>query len=171
MTPEEFRKRFQDLASQYGPAVSTIAKVKNIDQDQWLCSLEDEDGQEIPAVRLRPVQSSNKSVLLLPAIGSFVLAVRVEDDEDWLIIACDKLERVGIYVEKTLLEIDKEGFLLKKENESLKAILSDLVGYIKAMSFTVSTTGSATAQSGATQILNNAADFETIETRINSLLK
>ncbi|OWP80254.1 hypothetical protein BWK63_11985 [Flavobacterium covae] len=171
MTPEEFRKRFQDLASQYGPAVSNIAKVKAIDKENWICTLEDEDGQEIPAVRLRPVQSSNKSILLLPSIGSYVLAVRIEDDEDWLVIACDKLEKVGIYVEETLLEIDKEGFLLKKENESLKAILSDLVSYIKAMSFTVSTTGTATAQSGATQILNNSADFETIETRLKTLLK
>ena len=45
---------------------------------------------------------------------------------------------------------------LKAENETLKALMTDLISAIKAMSFTVNTTGTAAAQSGSTTLLNNS---------------
>ena len=97
-----------------------------------------------------------------------MLAVRVEDDEDWMVIAADEIEKIGYYIGSTIFEIDATGFSFKKENESLKKLMVDLLGAIKAMSFTLTTPDTI---NGSTTLLNNSAQFTAIETRINQFLK
>ena len=94
-TPEQIRAALKEMAKNDGPAVSNIAKVKSVDETKATCVLVDEDGQEIFDVRLRPVLTGNKSFILVPKVGSYVLAVRVEDDEDWMVIASDEIDKVG----------------------------------------------------------------------------
>lgn len=170
-TAEQIRAGLKEMAKNDGPAVSCIAKVKSVDETKAICVLVDEDGQEIFNVRLRPVLTGNKSFILVPKEKSYVLAVRVEDDDDWMVIAADEIKKIGYYIGNTIIEIDATGFLFKKENETLKKIMVDLVGAVKAMSFVVNTTGTAAAQTGATNTLNNAVQFTAIETRINQFLK
>jgi len=170
-TPEQIRKGLEQMAKNDGPAVSNIAKVKSVDETKATCVLIDEDGQEIFDVRLRPVLTGKKSFILVPKVGSQVLAVRVEDDDDWMVIASDEIEKIGYYIGTMIFEIDAVGFLLKKENETLKKIMVDFIGAVKAMSFTVNTTGTAAAQAGSTTALNNTPQFTAIETRINQFLK
>jgi hypothetical protein len=167
-TAEQIRAGFQQMAKMNGPAVSNIAKVKSVDESKSICTLIDEDGQDILNVRLRPVLTGNKSFILVPKVGSYVLAIRVEDDDDWLVIAADEIEKVGYYIGNTIVEIDKSGFLFQKENETLKKIMSDFIGAVKAMSFTLTTPDTI---NGSTTLLNNAAQFTAIETRINQFLK
>jgi predicted nucleic acid-binding Zn-ribbon protein len=167
-TPEQIRQALKDMAKDHGPAVSNIAKVKSVDESTALCVLIDEDEQEILNVRLRPVLSDKKSFILVPKVGSYVLAVRVEDDDDWMIIAADEVTKVGYYIENTIIEIDAAGFLFQKENETLKKIMVDLITAIKAMSFLVTTPDTLT---GSTTTLNNVPQFTAIETRINQFLK
>lgn len=166
MTPEQIRNRLEQMAKAHGPAVSNIAKVKSVNESKAICVLEDEDGQEIPDVRLRPVLNGRKSFIQIPKVGTFVLAIRIEDDDDWMVIACDEIEKLVWYVGTTTFEIN-DGFLLKKDNETLKKLMSDLIEAIKAMSFTVTTPSGP----GATALLNNTAQFTNIETRFNQFLK
>ncbi len=167
-TAEQIREGLKRIAKNDGPAVSNIAKVKSVDELKAICTLIDEDGQEIFNVRLRPVLTGKKSFILVPKVGSYVLAVRVEDDDDWMIIASDEIEKIGYYIGNTIFEIDATGFSFKKENESLKKLMVDLLGAIKAMSFTLTTPDTI---NGSTTLLNNSAQFTAIETRINQFLK
>ena len=169
-TAEQIRDGLKKMAEAHGPAVSNIAKVKSVDETKATCTLIDEDDQEYYNVRLRPVLSGKKSFILVPKVGSYVLAIRVEDDDDWMIIAADEVTKIGCYVGSTIFEIN-EGFLLKKENETLKALMVDFIGAVKNMSFQVSTVGSATAQTGTTNTLLNLAQFTAIEARFNQFLK
>ena len=167
-TAAQIREAFEKMAKEGGPAVSNIAKVKSVDETKATCVLIDEDGQEFFNVRLRPVLTGNKSFILVPKVGSYVLAVRVEDDEDWMVIAADEIEKIGYYIGDTIFETDSTGFSFKKENESLKKLMVDLLGAIKAMSFTLTTPDTI---NGSTTLLNNSAQFTAIETRINQFLK
>lgn len=167
-TPEQIREGLQKMAKDNGPAVSNIAKIKSVDETKAVCVLVDEDGQEFFDVRLRPVLSDKKSFILVPKVGSYVLAVRVEDDDDWMVIAADEVTKVGYYIGNTIIEIDATGFLLQKENETLKKIMVDLVGAIKALSFTLTTPDTIT---GTTTAIVNLAQFESVEARINQFLK
>ncbi len=170
MTPEQIRNRLEQMAKAHGPTVSNIAKVKSVDETNATCILEDEDGQEIPNVRLRPVLNGKKSFIQIPKVGTFVLAIRIEDDDDWMVIGCDEIEKIVWYVGTTVFEI-KDGFLLKKGDETLKKIMLDLLKEIKLMSFALTTTGTATSQAGTTTTLVNIAQFTSIEGRFNQFLK
>ncbi len=81
-TEEQIREGFQKLAQKFGPAVSNIAIVKSVDEAKATCVLIDEDEQEYLDVRLRPVLNGKQSFLQVPKVGTYVLAIRIEDDDD-----------------------------------------------------------------------------------------
>lgn len=168
MTPEQIRNRIEEMAKAHGPAVSNIAKVKSVDEDKATCVLEDQDGQEIQDVRLRPVLNGKKSFIQIPKVGTFVLAIRIEDDEDWMVVACDEVTKFQFTIGNCELMFDATGFGLKKENETLKKIMIDLIEAIKNMSFTLATPDTLTGQ---TTLLNNLAEFVAVKTRVNTFLK
>ncbi len=170
-TAEQIRLALEQMAKSQGPEHSNLAKVKSVNQEKATCVLEDEDGQEILDVRLRPVLNGKNSFLQIPKVGTQVLAIRIENEDQWMVVACDEIDKVAWYCGNSVFEIDAQGFLLKKENETLKMIVVDLVNAIQSIQLTVSTTGTAAAQTGQTTSLVNTADFESIKTRINQFLK
>jgi hypothetical protein len=165
---EDIRRALEDMAKKAGPEVSNIAKVQSVNESAGTCVLVDDDGLEYFDVRLRPVQSSNKSFIMIPKIGSLVLTVRIEDADEWLVIACDEIEKVGYYIDGVVFEVDSDGFLLKKQNETLKQLMSDLLTAIEGMSFTVATPDFV---NGSTTAMVNVAQFSAIKTRFNQFLK
>jgi hypothetical protein len=162
-TAEQIREKLLEMAKSTGPAVSNIAKVKSVNQQKAICVLEDEDGQEIFDVRLRPVLNGKKSFLQIPKVGTYVLAIRIEDDEDWMVIACDEVDKVIWYVGRATFQMDDTGFLLKKENETLKLLMIDFIDAIKSMSFSTNV--------GPTISLINISQFISIENRFKNFLK
>jgi hypothetical protein len=161
-TPEQIRAGFKRMAKQDGPAVTNIAKVKSVDENKATCILVDEDDQEIYDVRLRPVLSGNKSFILVPKVGTYVLAVRVEDDEDWMIIAADEVTKVGYYVGKTIFELEDK-VNIEAGGESLGGLIDDLFAAIGNMVFVT--------PAGNTTLLVNTAEFLTLKTRFKKVLK
>ena len=152
----------ENMAKGHGPAVSNIAIVKSVDETQAVCVLIDEDDQEFYNVRLRPVLSGNKSFILVPKVGTYVLAIRVEDDEDWMVIAADEVEKVGYYVGDSILELTDK-LNVEAGGETLGGLVNDLFVAIGNMVF-VTPAGNTTA-------LVNTAEFLAIETRFKKLLK
>jgi hypothetical protein len=161
-TPEQIRERLEQMAKDSGPAVSNIAKVKSVDEAKATCTLVDEDGQEIFNVRLRPVLTGKKSFILVPKIGSFVLAVRVEDDDDWMVIAADEVTKVAYYVGSTTLELTDKVHI-KAGGENLADLIDDLFEAISKMIFTTNV--------GPTIKLVNQPEFESLRTKFKTLLK
>lgn len=124
-TVEQIRNRIEEMAKASGPAVSNIAKVKSVNQDKAICILEDEDGQEIIDVRLRPVLTGKKSFIQIPKIGTYVLTIRVEDDDHWMVIACDEIEKVEIYIDELKFELETAGVRITNKGENLKTVLNE----------------------------------------------
>ncbi len=161
-TPEQIRKGLEDMAKKHGPAVSNIAKVKSVDEANATCILIDEDGQEIFDVRLRPVLNGKKSFILVPKVGSSVLAVRVEDDDDWMVVGCDEITKVGFYLNDVEIEF-KEKIHLKANGENLANLINDLFAAIGNMVFIT--------PNGPTTALVNATEFEALKQRFTELLE
>lgn len=161
-TNEQIREAFEAMAKNSGPAVSNIAKVKSVDETKATCVLIDEDELEIFDVRLRPVVSDNKSFILVPKVGSFVLAIRVEDDDDWMVIASDEVTKVGYYVNNTIVELTDKVHI-EANGESLADLMNDLFAAIGNMVFTTN--------AGPTIKLINKPEFQALKTKFNKLLK
>jgi hypothetical protein len=162
MTSEQLRIGFEEMAKAHGPTVSNIAKVKSVNETKAICILEDEDGQEIPDVRLRPVLNGNKSFIQIPKVGTFVLAVRIEDDDDWMVIACDEITKVVYYVGKTVFELSDK-IQLKAGGENMANLIDALFTAIGNMVFTT--------DNGPTIKLINKAEFDNLKIKFNTLLK
>ena len=161
-THAQLREKLEEMSKMHGPAVSNIAKVKSVDEVKATCVLEDEDGQELLNVRLRPVLNGKKAVMLLPKIGSSVLAVRIEDDDDWMVVGVDEVSKVGYYVGNTIVELTDKVHI-EANSESLGTLMDDLFTAISNMVFVT--------PAGNTISLVNLTEFTMLKTRFKQLLK
>lgn len=151
----EIIQRLKGIAASYAPAVSNIAKVKSVNVDQCTCVLIDDDGQEFFDVRLRPVTGKNKGYLPVPRRGSFVLAVRVEDSEDWAVVASEEIERMELIVGDMNVRITEDEIIINGGKlggmvkiSELTSRLNKLVSLFNSHTHQVNTSGSAVAQTG-----------------------
>ncbi|MFV0313255.1 MAG: hypothetical protein ACK5KN_16630 [Dysgonomonas sp.] len=109
---EELREALRKTAVMYAPDSSVLAQIKSVNEKECTCVLVDDDGQEFFNVRLRPVTGKNKSFLQIPKAGSFVLAVRVEDSGDWMVVACDEVEKVQLIVGNSEIIVTEDDILM-----------------------------------------------------------
>lgn len=109
---EELRERLRKMAGTYAPDVSNIAQVDSVNEKDCTCTLVDEDGQEYFNVRLKPITGKNKSLLQIPKKDSFVLAVRIESSEEWMVVACEEVEKVQLLVGSSEIVVTETDILL-----------------------------------------------------------
>ena len=112
-------------------------------------------------VRLQ-AESGAVGFVLIPKVGSMVLVVFLNKNNA-AVVNTSEIEQLDLVIDGVEFQIDKEGFLLKKENETLKKLMSDLIIAIKALKFTTN--------NGPTIKLINIADFVGLENRFNQFLK
>ena len=98
-----------------------------------------------------------------PKEGSYCLIGIIENKDTMpFLIWAEELEEIHLIVGKSELKIE-EGFLLKKQNETLKKLMVDLLKEIQNMKFTTNT--------GSTILLVNKPQFLSIENRFKDFLK
>lgn len=148
------------------------AVVVSVDKTQGTCTAK-ADGLEFTNVQLSAVIDDNaNNFFLFPKVGSSVLVSPINEDLHRLYVeAYSEIESLSLVIEGVSFKVDATGFLLKKENETLKALMVDLIGAVKNMSFLVNTTGTAAAQTGTTNTLVNLAEFTAVENRFKQFLK
>lgn len=147
-----------------------ICEVLEVNTNDKIIDVKPIDGTaEIFNVRLQ-AESETGGLVLTPKVGSMVLVVFLNKNNA-AVVNTSAIEKFSLQISPCMFEVDSTGFLLKKENETLKKLMADLIGAVKNLSFTVSTTGTAAAQTGTTTALTNLAEFTAIETRFNQFLK
>ena len=150
--------------------VDTFAvKVISVNKQEGTCKVNDGEldyfGVQLSAV----VDDNQNNFYLFPKVGSWVLVSPINEDIHRLYVeAYSEIESLALVIETVKFRVDKDGFLLKKQNETLKGLMSDLIGAIKQMSFTLTTPDTI---NGSTTLLNNLAQFTSVETRFNQFLK
>lgn len=160
-TDEQIRQALLAWAEKVGPIPTVLGVVVSVDEAAFTCVIDDGD-IEIPAVRLRCVLNGKESHTIFPKVGSYVLAVRIEADAEWMVVAADEIDKYRIVVGDSVFEI-KEGILIKNNDETLKKILTDLCNALLAL--TVNT------GNGPSSTPINAATITAIKARIPNLLK
>lgn len=100
---------------------------------------------------------------LKPKKGTTCLIGLIDNNDTTpFLIMADEVEEIDVKVENCQLNINN-GFLLKKENETLKKLMVDLLQEIQKMKFTTNT--------GSTIKLVNQPQFLNIENRFKDFLK
>ena len=104
------------------------------------------------------------SILIKPKKGATCLIGLIDNNPTTpFLIWANETEEYSIKVENTELKMDN-GFLLKKSDETLAGLMSDLLREIQQMKF-------LTTSGGPTTRLINKEKFKEIENRFKNLLK
>lgn len=132
---EQIRKKLIDLAKAYGPKVSLLAKVKEVDEDGLTCVLVDDDEAELeyPDVRLRPVIDGKEGITIYPKLNTWALAVRIEDDNEWMFIAAGEVDKVKFKAGDTTIIIDNNGVFINGGNNGGLVKIDSLVTDINSI--------------------------------------
>jgi len=138
--------------------------VLEVDKDKGTCRVSDDEIEYTDVQLSAVIDDSLNKFHIFPKVGSSVLVSPINEDIHRLYVeACSEIESIALKIEGVQFQIDKDGFLLKKENETLKKLVSDLITACRHMVFTTNV--------GPTISLVNDVEFENIQTRFDSFLK
>ncbi len=144
-------------------AVTFSAAVKKVDKIKGVCTVSDGDLEY--NVRLGSIITNDTDKFFLyPKIESQVLVSCIEEDLHQLYVSkYSEIEAFSFKIGACHLVMDSEGLNFKKQNESLKGLLLELLTEIQKMVFTTN--------AGPTIKLVNKSKFEEIENKFKQLLK
>lgn len=124
---EEIREALAAWARKHGPDATVLATVKSVDEDAMTCVLEDDEGLEIHDVRLRPVLDGNQSITIFPKVDTWALAIRIESDEEWMLLSAGEIDKWQLVIGDTIIEQNEDGLLIQKGSDSLKEVLTNII--------------------------------------------
>lgn len=135
------------------------AKVISVDWDERTCDAKGIDDE----LEFYDILIGAGCFDMKPKIGTLILIGVINNKETTtVLLSAEEIEKVEIKAGNCELTIDN-GFLLKKQNETLKKLMVDLLQEIQNMKFTTNT--------GSTIILVNQPQFMSIENRFKDFLK
>jgi hypothetical protein len=158
------------MAGEVAPLFSILGQVKNVDEANATCDLFDEDSNtELFDVRFRPVLNGTKSITIIPKEDTWALAVRLEDSQDWMIVAVGEMDKFLIDCEEVIINDGTNGGLVNwpdakaqidKTNEVVQALVNALTGWTP-----VASDGGAALKTYATAQLagKTIGDFNDLE--------
>lgn len=152
----------QKLASNGDEIYAKICEVISVDADNKTADLKPLDGSSDIFDAYLVTDDENGSLYLEPKIGSLVCVVFVTKTIA-VVVNPSELLKFRLKISGVEMQIDKDGFLLKKENETLKKLMGDLITACRNMVFQTN--------SGITIKLLTDMDFQQLETRFNNFLK
>ena len=150
----------QKLADTGDEIYAKICEVISVDAENRTADLQPLDGSS--EIQDAYLQVAENGVFIEPKVGSLVCVVFVTK-EIAVVVNHSELKQFQIKIEGVEFRISNEGFLFKKESETLAKLMSDLLQEIQKMKFTTNT--------GSTIKLVNQHEFKAIEKRFNQLLK
>lgn len=156
---EQIREGIKRLAKGVGPVQSILGIVESVDEGEFTCVIDDGDNV-YNDVRLRPVLNGNESQTIIPKEGSYAVAIRLEEDEEWMLVAADEIDKYRLVIDTQEFEMDGSKFLLKKGSETMKKIMDDTLEGIEQL--TVNT------NVGPSSVPINIATFVAIKTRVDN---
>ena len=124
---DDIKNQLQLLAGEFGPAQIISAKVLSVNIDEDTIAVAVDGGLEIDDVRLKSIIKAGNKLVLRPTVNSTVLIGRIENSDEWVMISPDEIDSMKLIIGDVAFEINQNGFLVKKDDKSLKDLLVLLI--------------------------------------------
>lgn len=96
----------QEMARSFGAGRPTmLGKVTEVDREGRTCTVDD-GGAVYYGVRLQCVAGGDRGLVLFPAVGAYVLAVRVENGGQWAVLCASETESWRMDIGDMSVEMD-----------------------------------------------------------------
>jgi len=159
MSLDKLKNTLTELAKNNIPVQTIWVEVTDVDWEEKTMTAVGIDDE----VEYFDVSLGLGSVDIKPKMGSTCLIGIIENkDTSCYLLSCDEIEEIDINVEECQFKIN-DGFLLKKQNETLKQLMGDLIQACRNMVFKTN--------SGITIELLTDQEFQGLKTRFNNFLK
>ena len=175
---EAIRKKLQEMFS--GEDQVFLATVKEVDENEFTCTVLIDDELEYTDVRLRSVIDQQKQgFAFVPKVGSMVLVGRIGNSDQLFVALFSEVNKVLMTAGSLEVTVDPEkvevkkgsstfrqteaGFTFTRSNEGLKKLLQDLITEITQLTVPTGV--------GPSGMPINAAAFTAIKTRVGNLME
>lgn len=125
----EISEKLKNMAAKFGPDVADEATVFAVNEADYTVDVKLDNGGEYYDCQLRAIIGGEKSIDVLPKNGTRVLVCRIAEGE-YYILAADEIDSYRITVGTSELKIKADGITVKRDAETLKKILDDIIGKI-----------------------------------------
>jgi len=123
-TEQEIRQLLALFIGENKPSV--LGVVKSVDKDECTCVIED-DGTDIPCIRLRPITGINNGIVKFPKVGAYLLAVKIETSEEWMMMEATQYQSMLINCDNIVLNDGENGLVKIVEMVSwMQKVYNDL---------------------------------------------
>lgn len=172
MTAEQaFMEMVRVLMNTVGASVTNgasvcIGTVKDVNEKEATCTVERDGSPELYEVRLNAVidEKITDSFTVFPAVGSYVMVLLIGGVTEGLVVATSKIDKVMIKTGGVSVDVSTSGIVMNGgklggliDIAKLTEKINGFIDIYNSHTHTVSTTGSASAQSGSTISLSSAA--------------
>jgi hypothetical protein len=125
-TTQDIKDQLQALAKQYGPAALIPATVIDVHDDDTI-TVQLATGLELDDVRLRSVVKAGSKIILLPKVESVVQMARIENSEEFVVVAVEEITEIRIEIGNVKYVIDQDGLLIQKETDTVREVLQLII--------------------------------------------
>ncbi|MRX70264.1 hypothetical protein SAMN06265349_101734 [Flavobacterium resistens] len=141
--------------------------VISVNKTQGTCIVSDDEIEYTDVQLCSIIDGKENKFFLFPVVGSSVLVSPINEDLKRLYIETySDIESLDLNIKAVQFKVSEKGFLLKKENETLKSLIAELITAVENMSFVVTTSAGA----GNTTTLINASQFSAVKEKFNQFL-
>lgn len=103
--------------------------IESVNEEAYTVDINIDEGLTLPYIKLRSVSNGEKAgFVCVPAVGSEVVFAKVRGEQDYILLKVSELDKVIAEIETTSLTITKDGYEIKRGEETLQKILFDFVG-------------------------------------------
>src|SRR5438093_6812381 len=120
----EIRNHFSAMAGQFGPAAVIPAEVTAVNSDDSIQAVL-ASGLELDDVRLKSVLKAGNKLVLIPKVGSIVQIARIENSDEYVVIAVEEITKMLLVVDTVKMEVNDSGFLMQKGADTLAKLVTD----------------------------------------------
>lgn len=155
------KQAIQQLAQAGDEKYAKICEVISVDIGNKTADLQPIDGTS--TIDDAYLQVDDNGIFVEPKVGSLVACVFVTK-EIAVVVNHSQIKQFQIQIEQTEFQIDKDGFLLKRNETNFKTLLNELLNELK--------TAIVQTPAGPGNFApNNIVKFEQINQKINQLFK
>ncbi|KAA2245488.1 hypothetical protein F0L74_05895 [Chitinophaga agrisoli] len=123
---EEISNRLAEFASKFGPTAIVQAKVTAVNNDDTIAVVFLEGGS-VNDCRLKAIIKDGNKVILIPAVGSIVLVGRIDNSDDYVVIAVHEISEIVQLVGGAKYSHNADGFLFKKDGDDLLSVFEMII--------------------------------------------
>lgn len=85
--------------------------VKSVDEDTCTIDVVTAEGMDIFEVKLRAVKSEKYGCIIFPKVNTTVQICQINNDNDYLMLHADEVEKIYWKIQDTTKEVTKDGFI------------------------------------------------------------